>query len=553
MSKTKGQGDAKMTPRGKHISNVDDAYEALKSGGNRDLVGESLAEMQRRSADDMGRAKVLLDMVDRSRGRPGGPLERATKAKEQPRKYSERQIAEWRARVEALCCPAPGFVMKCSLTGTLPWLGKLKDESDITTMGRRVTRTHAFFTEAGGGEGTVDDEEWYDMDPDRGHTLRRNARAQGVVLPEGHRGKRQAPSEGGSFKLDFEKDVHRVSAAEEEEEEEFGDLPAMDPALKAEVVVWLAEREEERRPDGTLAGRSSHAGLTHELEGAEFEPRMGETLKGDMLKWLMEREGVVPPDSERDSYAALEAEIDAKTGGFQLDLDKGKSLKKGTMGSINTEEDYELDPDRGHTLRRQAQAGDKDAAAALAQKWSGSGVEDYDMDPDRGHTLRRQEKAAGGGPVDARGGVARPVQSDTNQAAARAAVYGKGPHAKDQTLKWLAAREESNPASARDSSYSADDGGGVNAVGEAPVVATLRRRERVKSAKEAKEPPAAALPLAAASPEQLEQRMAEMGVEPQSGRLSMASVASAESAVDAARELEAMKVLQKRRSEALAD
>jgi len=44
-----------------------------------------------------------------------------------------------------------------------------------------------------------------------------------------------------------------------------------------------------------------------------------------------------------------------------------------------------------------------------------------------------------------------------------------------------------------------------------------------------------------------------MGVEPQSGRLSMASVASAESAVDAARELEAMKVLQKRRSEALAD
>jgi len=26
-----------------------------------------------------------------------------------------------------------------------------------------------------------------------------------------------------------------------------------------------------------------------------------------MLKWLMEREGVVPPDSERDSYAALEA------------------------------------------------------------------------------------------------------------------------------------------------------------------------------------------------------------------------------------------------------
>jgi len=275
-----------------------------------------------------------------------------------------------------------------------------------------------------------------------------------------------------------------------------------------------------------------------------------------MLKWLMEREGVVPPDSERDSYAALEAEIDAKTGGFQLDLDKGKSLKRagGATASINTEEDYELDPDRGHTLRRQAQAGDKDAAAALAQKWGGSGVEDdYDMDPDRGHTLRRQEKAAGGGPVDARGGVARPVQSDKNEAAARAAVYGKGPHAKDQTLKWLAAREESNPASARDSSYSADDGGGVNAVGEAPIVATLRRRERVKSAKEAKETPAAALPLAAASPEQLEQRLAEMGVEPQSGRLSMASVASAESAFDAARELEAMKVLQKRRSEALAD
>jgi len=269
MSKTKGQGNAKMTPRGKHISNVDDAYEALKSGGNRDLVGESLAEMQRRSADDMGRAKVLLDMVDRSRGRPGGPLERATKAKEQPRKYSERQIAEWRARVEALCCPAPGFVMKCSLTGTLPWLGKLKDESDITTMGRRVTRTHAFFTEAGGGEGTVDDEEWYDMDPDRGHTLRRNARAQGVVLPEGHRGKRQTPSEGGSFKLDFEKDVHRVSAAEEEE---FGDLPAMDPALKALVVGWLAEREEERRPDGTLAGaaaRTTRERAARELEGGK--------------------------------------------------------------------------------------------------------------------------------------------------------------------------------------------------------------------------------------------------------------------------------------------
>ncbi|EOD38051.1 hypothetical protein EMIHUDRAFT_351637 [Emiliania huxleyi CCMP1516] len=422
MSKTKGQGDAKMTPRGKHISNVDDAYEALKSGGNRDLVGESLAEMQRRSADDMGRAKVLLDMVDRSRGRPGGPLERATKAKEQPRKYSERQIAEWRARVEALCCPAPGFVMKCSLTGTLPWLGKLKEESDIPPRGGGVTRTHAFFTEAGGGEGPLDDEEWYDMDPDRGHTLRRNARAQGVVLPEGHRGKRQAPSEGGSFKLDFEKaprtaarpahDVHRVSAAEEEEEE-FGDLPAMDPALKAEVVVWLAEREEARQPDGTLQRRSSHAGLAHELEGAEFEPRMGETLKarGDMLKWLMEREGVVPPDSERDSYAALEAsrhfaEIHAKTGGFQLDLDKGKSLQKGTMGSINTEDAPPPPPNRATT------------------------------------SIFFAERAC---------------------AAARAAVYGKGPHAKDQDPP------ESNPASARDSSYSADDGGGVNAVGEVPV------------------------------------------------------------------------------------